>query len=168
MSKAKTLSAVLALYATDEAVKKYMVHHLKKDEEKPVLGGKAVLHRLENPGAALGFGKEHRRALNFSVGMMLTALGIRLFQTAGKPGKGLENTALILLLAGGLGNLTDRVCQGYVDDYVRIPSRSEKLSRVVFNLADVLVAAGTGLTVVSALHSEKDVNRDTGAFAKAE
>ena len=71
MSRAKTLSAVLALYAGDEAVKKYMMHHLKDGEEKPVLGGKAVLHRLENPGAAMGIGKEHQKLLNISVGAML-------------------------------------------------------------------------------------------------
>ena len=156
MSKAKTLSAVLALYTCDEAIKKYMVHHLEKGVDKPVLGGKAVLHRLENPGAALGLGKDHRKALNLSVGAMLAVLGTRLFSLDGKPDKGMEKTALILLLAGGLGNLTDRICQGYVDDYVRIPNRSEKLGRVVFNLADVFVAAGAGLTVVSALGSDKD------------
>lgn len=68
----------------------------------------------------------------------------------------MEKTALVLLLAGGLGNLTDRVCQGYVDDYVRIPCKQEKLSRVVFNLADVFVAAGAGLSVISALRNETD------------
>lgn len=156
MSRAKTLSAVLAFYAGDAAVKKYMVHHLEKGEEKSVLGGKAVLHRLENPGAAMGFGKEHQRLLNISTGTMLGVLGVRLFQMDKRPGRAMEKTALVLLLAGGLGNLTDRVCQGYVDDYVRIPCKQEKLSRVVFNLADVFVAAGAGLSVISALRNETD------------
>lgn len=156
MSRAKTLSAVLALYAGDEAVKKYMVHHLKKGEEKPVLGGKAVLHRLENSGAAMGFGKEHQKTLNLFVGAMLAVLSVRLFRADTKPGSGLEKASLVLLLAGGLGNLTDRVCQGYVDDYVRIPCKQEKLSRVVFNLADIFVAAGAGLSVISAVQNEKD------------
>ena len=156
MSRAKTLSAVLALYAGDEAVKKYMVHHLEKGEEKSVLGGKAVLHRLENPGAAMGLGKEHPKALNLCVGAMLTALFVRLLRADKTPGGGLEKTALIFLLAGGLGNLNDRICQGYVDDYIRIPCRQEKLSRIVFNLADVFVAAGAGLSVISAFGTKKD------------
>ena len=155
MSRAKTLSAVLALYAGDEAVKKYMMHHLKDGEEKPVLGGKAVLRRLENPGAAMGIGKEHQKLLNISVGAMLGVLSIRLFQ-AEKKGSKAEKAALSLLLAGGLGNLTDRVCQGHVDDYIRIPCRQEKLSRIVFNLADVFIAVGTGLTVISALKNTTD------------
>lgn len=155
MSRAKTLSAVLALYAGDAAVKKYMVHHLKKGVEKPVFGGRAVLHRLENPGAALGFGKDHQKALNLSVGAMLGLMGIRLWTADREKGAGLEKLSLILMTAGGLGNLTDRVCQGYVDDYIRIPCSREKLSRVVFNLADVFVAAGAGISVIAALQKEK-------------
>lgn len=154
MSRAKTLSAVLALYAGDEAIKKYMMHHLKDGEEKPVLGGKVLLHRLENPGAAMGLGKKHQKLLNAFVAAMLSVCGMRLFQLDKVPGKKGEKAALVLLLAGGLGNLTDRVCQGHVDDYVRIPCRFEKLSRVVFNLADVFVAAGTGLSVLAALEGD--------------
>ncbi len=150
MSKAKTLSALLALYTGDALVKKYMVHHLKKGEEKPVLGGRAMLHRLENPGAALGLGKEHQTLLNLSVAALLGGMGLQLFKP-GEDTEGLDRLALILMMAGGMGNLTDRVCQGYVDDYIRIPCKNKKLSRVVFNLADVFVAAGAGLTVVSAL-----------------
>ena len=146
MSRAKTLSAVLALYVGDEAIKKYMMHHLKDGEEKTVLGGKLRLHRLENPGAAM----------NALAAAMLAVLGVRLFQLDKTSGKNREKAALILLLAGGLGNLTDRICQGHVDDYLRIPCKSEKLSRVVFNLADVFVAAGTGLSVFAALGNETD------------
>ena len=73
-----------------------------------------------------------------------------------KKGSKAEKAALSLLLAGGLGNLTDRVCQGHVDDYIRIPCRQEKLSRIVFNLADVFIAVGTGLTVISALKNTTD------------
>ena len=156
MSRAKTLSAVLALYVGDEAIKKYMMHHLKDGEEKPVLGGKLRLHRLENPGAAMGLGKEHQKLLNAFAAAMLAILGVRLFQLDKTSGKNREKAALILLLAGGLGNLTDRICQGHVDDYLRIPCRSEKLSRVVFNLADVFVAAGTGWSVLAALGNETD------------
>lgn len=150
MNKAKTLSAVLALYAGDEAVKKYMVHHLEKGKEKPVLGGKAVLHRLENPGAAMGLGENHQKALNLLTGGMLGALGLQLL-FSGKEQGNLKRAAMVLMAAGGLGNLTDRVCQGHVDDYIRIPCRNEKLSRVVFNLADVFVAAGVGLSVIAEL-----------------
>lgn len=154
MSIAKTLSAVLVLYAGDEAVKKYMVHHLDKGEEKPVLGGKAILYRLENPGAAMGLGKDHQKALNLFAGSMLGILGARLL-FRGKEQSRLEKTAMVLLTAGGLGNLTDRVCQGYVDDYIRISCKNEKLSRVVFNLADVFVAVGAGLSVAAGLKKEK-------------
>lgn len=151
MSEAKALSAVLALYTSDAVLKKYLMHHLKEGEEKEILHGKAVLHPLKNPGAILGMGKEHPGKLNGVVTAMLGAVGLRLWTLSKKKGHGMEKAAMTLLAAGGLGNLTDRVCQGYVDDYIRIPCKNKRLSQIVFNLADIFVAAGAGLMVLSAL-----------------
>ena len=151
MSRTKALSTVLALYASDAVLKKYMMHHLKEGEEKEILHGKAVLRPLKNPGAVLGMGKEHPSELNGVVTAMLGAVGIRLWTLSGKTGHGMEKAAMTLLAAGGLGNLTDRVCQGYVDDYIRIPCKNKKLSQIVFNLADIFVVAGAGLMVFSAV-----------------
>ena len=155
MSRARALSAVLTLYTSDAVIKKYMKHHLREGEEKEILGGKAVLHPLKNPGAILGLGKEHQKELNGVVAAMLGGLGVRLFTLSAKPGYGLQKAAMTLLAAGGLGNLTDRVCQGYVDDYIRIPCKNKRFSHVVFNLADVFVAAGAGLLVLSAIKENR-------------
>ena len=155
MSRARSLSAVLTLYTSDALIKKYMKHHLHEGEEKKILGGKAILRPLKNPGAILGLGKEHPKELNRVVAAMLAGLGIRLYRISKKPGHHLEKAATTLLLAGGLGNLTDRVCQGYVDDYIRIPCKKEKLSHVVFNLADVFVAAGAGLLVLASAEKNR-------------
>ena len=155
MSQAKLLSTVLTLYTSDALIKKYMKHHLREGKEKKILGGKVILRPLKNPGAILGLGKEHQKELNGVVAVMLTGLGIRLCILSKKSGHGVEKAATTLLLAGGLGNLTDRVCQGYVDDYIRIPCKQEKLSHVVFNLADVFVAAGAGLLVLAAAEKNR-------------
>jgi len=45
-----------------------------------------------------------------------------------------------LVLVGGLSNIFDRICYGFVIDFVRINVASYSLS--VFNLADVYIALG--------------------------
>lgn len=134
---------VLALAGTDGAIKKYMAGHLKEGKAKPVLGGRVILKKLNNPGAMLGFGKKHPKLLNTAVGIMLILILLRLSAEDKTEGNRLMKAGLTLLAGGGLGNLTDRICQDYVEDYLNIPCRSKKLSSLVFNLADLYILAGT-------------------------
>ena len=61
-----------------------------------------------------------------------------------KRGRKFEKTALALVLAGGASNLFDRFFRGYVVDYLSLAnSKSEHL---VFNLGDLFIALGMGLT----------------------
>ena len=57
--------------------------------------------------------------------------------------------ALVLMAGGGLSNLTDRISQGYVDDYISMAHGPGKLQKLVFNLSDILVLAGAGLFVAN-------------------
>lgn len=141
----RELTVALALFSGDEVLKKYMRHHLKEGERKPVCKGRLTLRRLKNPGAVLGFGRDRQRELNLISGGMLAALLVRLACISGKKGYGWERAALVLITGGGLSNLTDRISQGYVDDYVSIACGPGKLQKLVFNLSDILVLAGAGV-----------------------
>lgn len=61
----------------------------------------------------------------------------------GKKGRVLEKTALTLVLAGGASNLYDRIRRGYVVDYFSI--QWKQLKKVVFNLGDIFIFAGSAL-----------------------
>lgn len=145
----KGLTMVLALFSADGMIKKYMCHHLREGERIPVWGGRLMLRRLKNPGAALGFGKNRQRSLNLVSGCMLAALLARLVCISGRKAHGLEKAALVLLTGGGLSNLADRAVQGYVDDYVSMARGPENLQKLVFNLSDILVLVGAGLFVAN-------------------
>jgi len=72
----------------------------------------------------------------------------------------------MLVLGGGVGNMIDRVCRGYVVDMFDL----EFISYPIFNLADIFVVIGVVLGAVYYLwfyekydKREKEPNHDAGA-----
>ena len=69
-------------------------------------------------------------------------------------GRYLQQAALLLILAGGIGNLIDRVLNGEVVDYINLLF----MQFAVFNFADICVCVGVGLWVLviflEELHAE--------------
>lgn len=62
-------------------------------------------------------------------------------------------SASCLLLAGGIGNLVDRIFRGYVPDFIRFVHNA--YFPYVFNLADVLICIGAGLLALHLLLPEQ-------------
>lgn len=58
-----------------------------------------------------------------------------------------------LILAGGIGNLIDRVFRGYVIDYIDI---TKVVSFPVFNLADILIVLGSVILIIQILKRKKE------------
>lgn len=58
------------------------------------------------------------------------------------------NVSLLLVLAGGIGNLIDRLLRGYVIDYIDINNLFEF---PVFNLADIFVVVGVAIIIICIL-----------------
>lgn len=58
------------------------------------------------------------------------------------------NVSLLLVLAGGIGNLIDRLFRGYVIDYIDINNLFEF---PVFNLADIFVVVGVAIIIICIL-----------------
>lgn len=54
--------------------------------------------------------------------------------------------SLILIISGGLGNLIDRLCLGYVTDMIDF-----KIWSPVFNVADIAVCVGAGFLILYTL-----------------
>ena len=59
-------------------------------------------------------------------------------------GRYLQQAALLLILAGGIGNLIDRVLNGEVVDYINLLF----MRFAVFNFADICVCVGVALWVL--------------------
>lgn len=103
-----------------------------------------LLKRFHNEGLPLGFFSKHREIVLGGPLLIESLVLLRFSTLLPKRGRKLEKTALAFVLAGGASNLFDRFFRGYVVDYLSLAnSKSEHL---VFNLGDLFIAFGMGIT----------------------
>jgi signal peptidase II len=139
------LYAVLAaaLLAADQLVKAWTVSHLEPGQAAPLLPGFVELLRIHNYGAAWSSFSGMRWVLVGVTSVIVVAvLALLVRGTVRHP---LGRTAGTLIVAGGLGNIVDRVRLGYVVDMFHFQFWP---SYPVFNVADLCVVSGAVLGVV--------------------
>src|SRR5262245_25538892 len=130
-----------------------------------------VPHALEftlvaNRGAVFGMGAGKRGVfIGFTV--VALAFGLLLFATWTRPSEWLAHSAIGLLLAGGLGNLYDRILYACFRDFIHPLPRAElpfgwqwpwggsEVWPYVSNVADLFLIIGIGILVVRALRHPK-------------
>ena len=81
-----------------------------------------------------------------AIAMLVIAVGI----FAKKFDNNVDEFAFVLILAGGIGNLIDRVVNGYVVDYLEFLF----IEFPIFNFADILICTGVGLFVLNTIVTE--------------
>ncbi|CAM3043378.1 signal peptidase II [Saccharomonospora xinjiangensis] len=145
------LVALLA-YAVDVVTKVVVTATLEGEEPIRLLGGAVYLQLLRNPYAA--FGMDIGGTWILTVVAIAVVVGIvwfaRRLRSAGWA------VGLGLVLAGALGNLTDRifrapgVFQGHVVDFISVFAPNGEFFPV-FNAADSAITIGAGLIVLLTL-----------------
>jgi signal peptidase II len=135
----------LAAYAVDVVSKIVAVDTLSGREDIQLVGDWFQLHLTRNPGAAFSTAETLTPVLSL---LAVGASGVVLY-VARRLGSRLWAVSLGLLLAGILGNLTDRVfrepapLQGHVVDFFMLPNWP------VFNVADICINVGAGLALLA-------------------
>ena len=131
------LIAILALIAADQAVKFWTVAHLELGETAQLLPGLVELLRLHNYGAAWSSFSGMRLLLIALTSALMAFLAVLLIKKVVRHPLGV--CSLTLVLAGGIGNLIDRIRLGYVVDMLHFQFWP---SYPVFNVADMFVVVG--------------------------
>ena len=134
--------ALAACVAGDQLLKWWVVSHLEVGQSAPLLPGVVQLTRLHNTGAAWSSfsGKTGLLAV-VTIVLMLAVAWLLVRKIVRHP---LGVTAGVLILGGGIGNVIDRMCRGYVVDMFDL----QFISYPIFNLADCFVVVGVILGAV--------------------
>lgn len=156
VSKAKSflyaLIVSLALIAIDQWTKWLAATHLKNQAPLVLWKGVFKLEYLENRGAA--FGIMQNRQFLFSIGAVFIVLIVcflyqKLPQT---PRFRILRICSVLICAGAIGNLIDRVVQNFVVDFFYF----ELINFPIFNVADCYVVVACILFAISILFYYKE------------
>ncbi|MBU4376979.1 MAG: signal peptidase II [Candidatus Omnitrophica bacterium] len=137
----KLRAALIAglLVAVDQLTKFWASMHLELNNTRPLLKNVLHLTLVRNSGAAFGFFKE--RAAVFIFISVVAILLILFYAKRFERNYRFARTGLLLILAGTIGNLIDRIRFGYVVDFIDL--------RIwpVFNFADIFISLG-GLLLI--------------------
>lgn len=136
MTRIITLAVIAFLAGIDQIIKMAVVKNIMPIGEKPVLKGILRLRYVENTGAIFGSLKNSTTILIVLTSLILAGC-IFLLMTKKIPNK-LLFLSLLLIVAGGIGNLIDRVARGYVIDYIEVLF----VDFAIFNFADCFVTVG--------------------------
>ncbi|MFZ3229450.1 MAG: signal peptidase II [Pseudobdellovibrio sp.] len=135
----------------DQLTKIWAVSSLMGTSSRPYLNGLFQFVYAENPGAFLGLGGSLPHSVRFVIFAVLVVLGLggMLWYILKNESSKVSLIAYSFILAGGFGNLWDRVAHenGHVVDFMLIevvgPIRTG-----VFNVADVSIVAGVLLVLL--------------------
>ena len=135
--------AALALLGLDQWVKHYVTVHIPLGETQAFWPGVVELCTVHNYGAAWSSFSGMRWLLVAVTSVIVLAVAALLIRRVVRHPLGLA--ACFLVLAGGLGNIIDRVRLGYVVDMFHFEFWP---SYPVFNVADICVVCGAVLGVI--------------------
>lgn len=137
--KQERMFAVMAgawVVIIDQYAKRAVAQNLALGETAELLPGLFRLERVHNYGAAWSSLSGARWLL---IGVTTVGLGVLFWLVTRIVKHPLGVWALWLVIGGGIGNLIDRVLNGYVVDMIA----TEFINFPVFNIADIFVTCGT-------------------------
>lgn len=137
-----TLVSVAFLVAVDQIIKLLVLKHLKPIGSLPLVDGIVQLNYAENTGAAFGSFSAHTDLLSIFTFLMIIIGLLYLFIKKRK--LDVEYVCIALIIAGGLGNLIDRIFRGFVVDYIE----PLFINFAIFNFADILVTCSSVVLVI--------------------
>lgn len=136
-----SLSAVVLLTVVDQLIKLAVENNLQPVSSLSFIEGFIGWRYVRNTGAAFGSFSDSTTLLSVFTGIIII-VGIALI-IKGKIKSKYYLTCATMIIAGGLGNLVDRIFRGYVVDFIEV----QFTDFAVFNFADILVTVGAFMLI---------------------
>jgi signal peptidase II len=140
--RAGYLLAAFGIYMADQASKAWAVKTLRFGEDRVLIRGFLQFVYTENPGIAFGHLQEGGAFGRWFFVVLAVAAAVAVFYYFLRTPRNDDRVlgACALLLAGILGNLTDRVRLGYVVDFIVLHAGNYHWP--TFNIADASITVG--------------------------
>lgn len=137
-----SIISIALLVGADQLIKTVVTDRLMPIGRADFIPGIVEFNYTENTGAAFSLLENHTDVLSIITSLIIIA-GL-VYLMSGK----LKNKFLIssgvLVLAGGIGNLIDRLRIGFVVDYIKVLFTDF----AIFNFADCLVVVGAFMIII--------------------
>lgn len=142
----------LPLYAADQVTKWLVWRNIGLEEQIPVIPGFLYLVQVHNTGAAFGMLRDSNVFFLLLASIALIVIGRLAWK--GVFAQVPVRIAAALLVAGILGNVTDRLVRGFVVDFIDVilPWYGPWPA---FNIADSCICIAAGLFVLDGLLPKK-------------
>lgn len=145
--------AALALLA-DQISKRLVEAHIPLYTEIPIIGEILGLTNTQNTGAA--FSLFQNGGLFFIIVAVIVS-GLILYYAPRLPENDwLARVALGLQLGGAIGNLVDRLRQGFVTDFIHFKIPAIGFDWPVSNVADICIVSGVILLILDSFLRERN------------
>ncbi len=132
-------SVIILLVSADQLIKFLIDKFLKPVGEITVIPDILRFRYLENDGAMMGFMDGKTGVMTVLALICFGGVAVLIF--SGKINNKFDLVNFVMICAGGLGNIIDRVFRGYVIDYIDVLF----VDFYVFNFADCLITVGAFL-----------------------
>lgn len=150
-----TLMSIAVLVSLDQIIKLLVIKYLEPIGSLPLIDGFIQLNYAENTGAAFGSFSGYTWILSIFT-LVVIVVGL-VYILKGKVKFGVEYVCITLILAGGLGNLIDRISRGFVVDYIE----PLFIDFAIFNFADILVTCSAVVLIIWMIYGiYKDVKKE--------
>lgn len=148
--------AVIALILLDQGTKLWVLASLKPIHNMTLVDGFMDLTFVENRGVAFGMFSGQRWFILLLTGIIAVGL-IWFYMNMPKKKEYFPlRVSLVLVLAGAIGNIIDRLFRGYVVDFFEFTF----FKWPVFNVADIYVVVGVILLALMIVFVVKDEDLD--------
>ena len=157
------LAIALPLFALDQLTKWWVVEHMVPyDDPRPVIENFFYLCHWQNTGAAFSVGTGNNW---FFVALSaVTLAGLLVFYIRGVFRDWLSRAGVALLVAGILGNLTDRLRFQHVVDFLLFDLHVRFANPwPAFNVADSCIFVATGCFIIASLRESRKPSVPAGA-----
>ncbi len=149
------VAAIFFLVAADQITKLLISSNFEVGESVHIIDGLLDFTYVQNRGAAFGMFADQRWVFLIATVALLAAIII--LWAKGFITHITGTIAAVLIVAGGVGNMIDRILLGYVVDFIDI---SPLFSFAVFNVADCCVCIGAAFLAIYILFFMDDKKLD--------